>query len=218
MDYLNTLASETAIAVDNAQLFKDLEKTNIDLATAYESTLEGWARTLEMRDRETEGHSQRVLKLTLELANRMGITGDEIIHLRRGTLLHDIGKIGIPDDILLKPGPLTKKEWRTMRQHPVYAYEMLSFIPLLAPALDIPYCHNEKWDGSGYPQGLKGEEIPLSARIFAIVDVWDALRSDRPYREAWTDKDALSYIKEQSGKYFDPRVVKKFLAMIWMDE
>jgi HD-GYP domain-containing protein (c-di-GMP phosphodiesterase class II) len=214
MDYLNTLASETAIVVDNAQLFKDLEKTNIDLATAYESTLEGWARTLEMRDRETEGHSQRVLKLTLELAKRMGINGDEIIHLRRGTLLHDIGKIGIPDNILSKPGPLTKKEWRIMRHHPVYAYEMLSFIPFLAPALDIPYSHHEKWDGSGYPQSLKGEEIPLSARIFTIVDVWDALRSERPYREAWTDKDALSFIKEQSGKHFDPRVVKEFLAMI----
>ena len=214
LDYLNTLISETAIAVDNARLFTDLEKTNMELISAYEATLAGWARTLEMRDRETEGHSQRVLDMTMQLAEKMGIRGDDLIHVRRGSLLHDIGKIAIPDNILQKPGPLNDEEWQIMRRHPSIAYEMLSSIHFLEPALEIPYFHHEKWDGSGYPQGLKGKEIPLSARIFAIVDVWDALSSDRPYRKAWDAKKVVDYIQEQSGAHFDPDVVTSFLELL----
>lgn len=213
-DYLNTLITETALAVDNARLFTDLEKTNQELMSAYEATLEGWARTLEMRDRETEGHSQRVLQMTVTLAERMGIHGDELTHVRRGSLLHDIGKIAIPDSILQKPGALNDEEWKIMRRHPSIAYEMLSTISFLEPSLEIPYCHHEKWDGSGYPQGLKGEEIPLSARIFAIVDVWDALLSDRPYRKAWDNKKVMDYLRSQSGTHFDPMVVEEFLKLI----
>jgi putative nucleotidyltransferase with HDIG domain len=211
--FLSTLTSETAIAVDNALMFRDLEKSNLDLAVAYETTLEGWARTLEMRDRETQGHSQRVLDLTLRLARKLGFTDEELVHVQRGALLHDIGKMGVPDNILLKEGPLTDEEWEIMHKHPVYAYDMLSTIPFLRKAIDIPYSHHEKWDGSGYPRGLKREEIPLAARIFAVVDVWDALRSDRPYRPAWSDEKALSYIKEESGKHFDPIVVDAFMEI-----
>ncbi|HAF62448.1 MAG TPA: hypothetical protein DCK95_08990 [Anaerolineaceae bacterium] len=217
-DYLNTLISETAIAVDNARLFTDLEKTNLELVSAYEATLEGWARTLEMRDRETEGHSQRVLQMTITLAKRMGFHGDELVHVRRGSLLHDIGKMAIPDSILQKPGPLDEEEWKIMRRHPSIAYEMLSPISFLAPSLEIPYCHHEKWDGSGYPRGLKGNEIPLSARIFTIVDVWDALSSNRPYRKAWEDKKVMDYIRSQSGTHFDPMVVEEFLKLIEEEE
>jgi len=218
MDFLNTLTAETAIAVDNAQLFQDLEKSNLDLVAAYETTLEGWARTLELRDRETEGHSQRVMDLTLRLGRKLGIAEDEIKHIRRGALLHDIGKMGIPDTILFKEGPLNKDEWVVMRKHPQFAYDMLSKIPFLEKAMDIPYCHHEKWDGSGYPRGLLGEEIPLSARIFAIVDVWDALRSDRPYRKAWSDKEALKEIKQGKGTHFDPVVHEVFLNMISLEQ
>ncbi len=212
-NFLHTLTSETAIAVDNALLFRDLEKSNLDLAVAYETTLEGWARTLELRDRETQGHSQRVLDLTLRLARKLGFTDEELVHVQRGALLHDIGKMGVPDHILLKEGTLTEAEWEVMHKHPIYAYEMLSTIPFLRKALDIPYCHHEKWDGSGYPRGLKGEEIPLSARIFAIVDVWDALLSDRPYRKAWTQEKTLEYIKSESGIHFDPMVVDAFMQI-----
>jgi HD-GYP domain-containing protein (c-di-GMP phosphodiesterase class II) len=218
MDFLNTLTSETAIAVDNAQMFRDLEKSNLDLAVAYETTLEGWARTLELRDRETEGHSQRVMDLTLRLGRKLGITEDEIKHVQRGALLHDIGKMGVPDSILFKEGPLTEDEWVVMRKHPQFAYDMLSAIPFLEKAMDIPYCHHEKWDGSGYPRGLCGEEIPLSARIFAIVDVWDALRSDRPYRKAWSDEEALKEIKRGKGIHFDPVVVETFLDVISLEQ
>ena len=217
-NFLHTLTSETAIAVDNALMFRDLEKSNLDLAVAYETTLEGWARTLELRDRETQGHSQRVLDLTLRLARKLGFTDEELVHVQRGALLHDIGKIGVPDNILLKEGPLTDAEWEIMRKHPTYAYEMLVTIPFLRKALDIPYCHHEKWDGSGYPRGLKGEEIPLSARIFAIVDVWDALRSDRPYRLAWTDEKTLDYIQSQSGSHFDPMVVDAFMEILQSEQ
>ena len=218
MDFLNTLTSETAIAVDNAQMFQDLEKSNLDLAIAYETTLEGWARTLELRDRETEGHSQRVMDLTLRLSNKLGITENEIIHVQRGALLHDIGKMGVPDSILFKEGPLTEDEWVVMRKHPLFAYDMMSAIPFLEKAMDIPYCHHEKWDGSGYPRGLRGEEIPLSARIFAIVDVWDALRSDRPYRKAWSDEEALEEIKRGKEIHFDPVVVEAFLDAINLEQ
>jgi len=212
-NFLHTLTSETAIAVDSALLFRDLEKSNLDLAVAYETTLEGWARTLELRDRETQGHSQRVLDLTLRLARKLGFTDEELVHVQRGALLHDIGKMGVPDNILLKKGSLTEAEWEIMHKHPIYAYDMLSTIPFLRKALDIPYCHHEKWDGSGYPRGLKGEEIPLSARIFAVVDVWDALRSDRPYRLAWKDEKTLDYIQAESGSHFDPMVVDAFMEI-----
>ena len=210
LSFLETLTSETAIAVDNAHLFRDLEKSNLDLVTAYETTLEGWAKTLELRDRETEGHSQRVMDLTTRLCRKLGVSDEELVHIQRGAVLHDIGKMGVPDNILLKEGKLDDEEWVIMRKHPVFAYEMLSEIPFLKKASDIPYCHHEKWNGEGYPQGLAGEDIPLGARIFALVDVWDALRSDRPYRKAWSDAEARKYIHEQSGKHFDPVVVKAF--------
>jgi HD-GYP domain-containing protein (c-di-GMP phosphodiesterase class II) len=184
------------------------------LSLAYDTTLEGWSKALDLRDKETEGHTQRVVDMTLRIAQTLGISDEELTHFRRGALLHDIGKMGIPDSILLKPGPLTDEEWEIMKRHPVYAYELLFPITHLRPALDIPYCHHEKWDGSGYPRGLKGEQIPLSARIFAVVDVWDALTSDRPYRNAWTSKKTLEYIREQSGKHFDPQIVDTFMSLI----
>lgn len=218
MNFLNTLTSETAIAVENAQMFRDLEKSNLDLVVAYETTLEGWAKTLELRDRETEGHSQRVLDLTTRLARKLGVADDEMIHLQRGAVLHDIGKMGVPDNILMKEGSLTDEEWEIMHKHPRFAQEMLESIPFLKKAAEIPYCHHEKWDGSGYPNRLRGEEIPISARIFALVDVWDALRSDRPYRKAWSDEQALQYIHDEVGKHFDPSVVKAFDEIILLEQ
>ncbi|MFH1635605.1 MAG: HD domain-containing phosphohydrolase [Chloroflexota bacterium] len=214
LGFLDTLAGQAAIAIDNAIMFTDLQRSNLELGLAYDSTLEGWARALELRDMETEGHSRRVTEMTMRLARAMGIGGEALGHVRRGALLHDIGKMGIPDSILLKPGPLTNNEWSLMRQHPVYARDMLAPIAYLRRAIDIPYSHHEKWDGSGYPEGLRGEQIPLSARIFAIVDVWDALNSDRPYREAWPEDKVLEYIREQSGKHFDPRVVEAFFEFV----
>ncbi|MFH1906930.1 MAG: HD domain-containing phosphohydrolase [Chloroflexota bacterium] len=210
-NFLETLAGQAAIAIDNAQLFDYLQRANADLSLAYDSTIEGWAGALELRDEETEGHSQRVTKLTLQLARAMGVNDAEMAHLRRGALLHDIGKMGVPDDILRKPGPLTDEEWVIMRQHPQFAFDMLAPITYLKPALDIPYCHHEKWDGSGYPRGLKGEQIPLAARVFAVVDVWDALLSDRPYRKAWSQDRTMKYIRKQAGKHFDPKVGEAFL-------
>jgi PAS domain S-box-containing protein/putative nucleotidyltransferase with HDIG domain len=217
-ELLKTLASQAALAVDNIQLFDDLQQSNFRLAMAYDATIEGWSNALDLRDKETEGHTQRVTDLTLELARVMGITGPEMVHIRRGALLHDIGKMGVPDHILLKPASLTPDEWAEMRRHPVHAYKMLSPIQFLHPALDIPHHHHERWDGSGYPDGLKGERIPLHARLFTVVDVWDAITSDRPYRKAWTRKQALDYIREQSGKLFDPQVVDEFLRMIQPDK
>ena len=211
LDFLNTIAGQAAIALDNATLFDNLQRSNLDLMLAYDTTLEGWAKALELRDRETVGHSNRVVDLTLQLAGKMGKGKGELATIRRGALLHDIGKMGVPDAILQKPGPLTDEEWEIMKQHPVYAYEWLSPIRFLQNALEIPYSHHEKWDGSGYPQGLKGQEIPLSARIFAVVDVWDALNSDRPYRKAWSKEKIIEHIREQSGKHFDPKVVAAFL-------
>jgi len=214
LDILEALATQTAIAIDNATLFNDLQRSNIELTLAYDTTLEGWATALELRDMETEGHSRRVTEMTLRLARTMGVGKEELGHVYRGALLHDIGKMGVPDSILLKPGPLNDQEWKIMRQHPVYARDMLASIAYLRSAMDIPYSHHEKWDGTGYPRGLGGKQIPLAARIFAIVDVWDALRSDRPYRKAWPDKKALAYIQEKSGKHFDPQVVEMFLKVI----
>lgn len=212
-NFLEALAGQTAIAIDNATLFTDLESTNRDLTRAYEVTMEGWVKALDLRDRETEGHTQRVAGITTQLALTMGIPQKDIINVRRGALLHDIGKIGIPDSILNKPGPLDEHEWKIMRQHPVHAYRMLAPIKYLGNAVQIPYCHHERWDSSGYPQGLKKNEIPLPARIFAVVDVWDALCSDRPYRSAMNEDAVLAFIRDQSGKHFDPQVVSSFLHL-----
>lgn len=214
MDFLETLAGQAAIAIDNATLFDDLQRSHLELNLGYDQTIIGWARTLEMRDHETEGHSQRVTELAVSLAQRMGIKDKDLVQIRRGAVLHDIGKMAIPDELLHKPGELTVDEWDIMQQHPVYAYEWLSHIDFLKEALDIPRYHHEKWDGTGYPEGLIGEDIPLSARIFAIVDVWDALLSDRPYRIAWTKQKTLKHIQDQSGKHFDPKVVKSFIKLI----
>jgi PAS domain S-box-containing protein len=214
LNYLEILTGQIAIAVDNATLFKDLQRSNSELMLAYEATLEGWSAALDLRDRETEGHTQRVTLMTIELAEAMGIRADDLIHIRRGALLHDIGKMGVPDHILLKPDKLNDEEWEHMRMHAVYAFNLLSNISYLRDALDIPYCHHEKWNGTGYPRGLKGEEIPLAARIFAVADVYDALTSDRPYRKGWSRERALDYIREQSGHYFDPKVVDAFLFLV----
>jgi putative nucleotidyltransferase with HDIG domain len=211
LDFLETLAGQAAITIDNTQMFENVQRVNMELAIAYEATIEGWSRALDLRDKETEGHTQRVTEITMALAKAVGIKDSELQHVRRGSLLHDIGKMGISDRILLKAGKLTKKEWDIMRTHPKLAFQMLQPIAYLRNALDIPYSHHEKWDGSGYPRGLKGEQIPLVARIFAVADVWDALTSSRPYRNAWTKKKAMTYIQEQSGKHFDPQIVKIFL-------
>jgi PAS domain S-box-containing protein len=184
------------------------------LAAAYDATLEGWVRALDLRDKETEGHTRRVTTLAVRLARFMGIEGEELVHIRRGALLHDIGKLGIPDRILHKPGPLTNEEWLLMKRHPVYAYEWLAPISFLGSALAIPYCHHERWDGAGYPRGLKGTEIPLAARIFSIIDTWDALRSERPYKPAISSIEALALIAAQAGQQFDPAVVRAFLTML----
>ncbi len=210
LEFLEALAGQAAIAIDNSSLSEQLKDSNTEISIAYDATLEGWAKALELRDRETVGHAQRVIEMTLRVANKLGLNGETLQHIRRGALLHDIGKMGIPDSILLKPGPLSPDEWAIMRQHPVHAYEMLKTIDYLSPALEIPYCHHERWDGNGYPRGLKGKNIPLSARIFAVVDVWDALTSDRPYRPAWPEKQALEYIQRESGQHFDPEVVSAF--------
>jgi PAS domain S-box-containing protein len=220
LDFLQTLAGQAAIAIDNRQLFANLQDSNLELMRAYDATIEGWSQAMDLRDRETEGHTLRVTGLAVWLAEVMGMSAEEIVHLRRGALLHDIGKLGVPDAILFKPGPLSEAEWAVMRQHPLFAYNMLYPIAYLRPALDIPYCHHEKWDGGvssgspGYPRGLKGEQIPLAARIFAVVDVWDAITSDRPYRRAWEPAQALQYIRDQSGRHFDPRVVAVFLRLL----
>jgi putative two-component system response regulator len=193
---------------------ENLQAANKRLSDAYEATIEGWSHAMDLRDRETEGHSRRVTELTIKLAQAMGMNEEEIVHMRHGALLHDMGKIGVPDSILHKPDGLTEQEWTIMQEHPKFAYDMLNSIEYLRDALEIPYFHHEKWDGTGYPQGLKGEQIPIAARIFAVADVWDALTSDRPYRPAWSNDEALGYIHEQSGKHFDPRVVELFFKVI----
>ncbi|HSL44751.1 MAG TPA: PAS domain S-box protein [Anaerolineales bacterium] len=208
-----TFGSQAAIAIDNALLLNDLQISNAELVLAYDTTLEGWAKALELRDKETEGHSRRVTDLTLYLAKQFGISGPALTHIRRGVLLHDIGKMGVPDHILKKAAPLTPREWEEMRKHPQYAHDLLHSIPFLRQALDIPYCHHERWDGNGYPRGLRGEQIPLAARIFAVIDVWDALSHDRPYRKAWPQDIIISYLEEQSGILFDPMVVQEFLKV-----
>jgi len=215
---LEILAAYAAIALDNSRLFTQMQTSNRELGIAYEEMIEGWSRALEMRDKETKGHSDRVTRLSLRLASAMGMPEEDIVHFRRGVLLHDIGKMAIPDSILLKPSSLTEDEWIFMRQHPSYAYQMLGDIPFIRKSLDVPYCHHEKWDGSGYPRGLKGKEIPLGARIFAVVDVWDALIYDRPYRPGWLPDVVRAYIVAQSGSYFDPRVVAEFISILDTDQ
>ncbi|MBE0683532.1 MAG: GAF domain-containing protein [Anaerolineales bacterium] len=212
-DLISAFANQAAIAIHNARLFDDLQASNEELEIAYQATLEGWVRALDLRDKETEGHTKRVTSLTQTLARGMGLKEDEIIHITRGALLHDIGKMAIPDGILLKPDKLSEDERALIEKHPRYAYEMLNPIKFLHPALDIPYCHHEKWDGSGYPRKLKGEDIPFAARIFAVVDVWDALVSDRPYRKGIQPSEVKKSIRELSGSHFDPRVVDAFLSL-----
>jgi len=212
--FLEMLGGQAAIALDNASLFNDLQRSNIELISAYDATIKGWSRALDIRDHDTKDHTQRVTEMTLDLAKKIGMSGTELIHIQRGATLHDIGKMGIPDHILYKPGPLSEEEWHIMRQHPQFARELLSPIEYLTPAKEIPYYHHERWDGSGYPLGLTGEEIPLSARMFAVVDVYDALVSDRPYRPAWPQQDALNYIQEQKGVLFDPDIVSVFINLI----
>jgi len=212
--FLEMLSGQAAIAIDNTELFYNLQSSNTDLMLAYDSTLSGWASALELRDKETEGHTRRAADLTTRLARAVGIAEAELVHIHRGALLHDIGKMGIPDSIVLKPGPLTEDEWAVMRRHPQYAFEMLAPISYLQPAIDIPYCHHEHWDGSGYPRGLKGEQIPLAARVFSVIDVWDALTSDRPYRAAWSEEKTREYVRQQAGILFDPNVVDIFLGEV----
>jgi len=211
---LDILSKELAIAIQNHQLVLRLRKTESELEEAYDATLEGWMRALDIRDGETEGHTRRVTEMTVRLARKLNVPDDQLVHIRRGAMLHDIGKLAVPMSILRKPGPLTRAEWAVMRQHPNYAYTLLSPIRYLRPALDIPYCHHERWDGSGYPRGLKGEQIPLAARIFAVVDVWDALRNDRPYRKAWDERHVHDYIAESTGRQFDPEIVEAFFELI----
>jgi putative nucleotidyltransferase with HDIG domain len=195
-----------------------LQASNADLAQAYDATLESWSRMLDLRDRETGDHTQRVVDLSVRLGQAMGLEPEALLYLRRGALLHDIGKMGTPDSILLKPGPLTDAEMLVMRRHPEVAYTMLADIDFLRPALDVPYAHHEKWDGSGYPRALQGEQIPLSARIFAVVDVWDALSSDRPYRSAWPPEKVYYHLREAAGSHFDPAVVEAFLKLVVLKE
>jgi PAS domain S-box-containing protein len=209
-DFLEALSGQAAIAIDNGTLFEDLQRSNNEMMMAYDATIEGWSNALELSQRETEGHAKRVTNLTLRLASRMGLSNQELLHIRRGSLLHDIGKMGIPDLVLFKPGPLNDKEWDVVKKHPLYAYNLLSKVDFLRPALDIPYYHHEKWDGSGYPNNLKGEQIPISARIFSVIDVWDSVTYERPYQMAWSPQKAMEYILHQAGKQFDPRVVDVF--------
>ncbi len=212
--YLNAIVTQTAVGIDKIELLKNLQARNRDLRQAYDSAIMGWAKALELRDEETQGHSDRVVKLSLKLAKNYGFEGEELDNFRKGALLHDIGKMGIPDTILLKPGPLDDEEWKIMKKHPELAYNLLSGIPFLKDAVEIPYYHHERWDGSGYPHKLKGKDIPLSARIFAVVDVWDALTNDRPYRPAWSFDKAIEYLKENSEILFDPEIVPQFIKLI----
>lgn len=211
---LTWLCNTAAVSIHSASLCEQLQQSNQNLNQAYEAILDGWSRALELRDHETQGHTDRVAELAVQLGRRLGMDNEQLENVRRGAQLHDIGKMGIPDQILFKPGPLTEEEWAVMRRHPVYAYEMLRPFPQFRDIVDIPYCHHEKWDGTGYPRGLKGKEIPLAARVFAVVDVWDALNSDRPYRPAWPRHQVLEYIYNESGRHFDPEVAAEFLNLV----
>jgi HD-GYP domain-containing protein (c-di-GMP phosphodiesterase class II) len=214
LDFLNKLTGQAVIAIENASLVTNLEQSNHELSQAYDATIEGWSRALDLRDKETEGHSQRVTQMTVSLARAFGLGEAELVQVRRGSLLHDIGKMGVPDAILFKPSKLTDEEWVAMKMHPTFAYDLLAPVHYLQLALDIPYCHHEKWDGSGYPRGLKAEQIPRAARMFAVVDVWDALCSDRPYRSGWAKEKVREHILASAGTHFDPQVVDGFMKLI----
>jgi hypothetical protein len=211
LSFLNMIAGQAAIAIDNAVMFRELQKSNVELSLAYDATIEGLSRALDLRDKETEEHTRRVSDATVKLAVHLGVGGSNLIHIRRGAILHDIGKVAIPDRILFKPGPLADDEWTIMRRHPDIAVELLASVSYLEPAMEIPHWHHEKWDGTGYPDHLHGETIPYSARLFALVDVYDALTSNRPYRNAWSKQKTIQYIESQSGKHFDPAIVPKFV-------
>lgn len=213
-DFFHALALQAAIAIDNVELFQGLKRSNEELSCAYDETIRGWAEALELRSADTRGHCDRVVQLSDQLARAMGMPEEDLIHFRRGVMLHDIGKLGIPDSILLKNGSLNEEEWEAIRRHPMYGYQMLRNIEYLRPAIDVPYCHHERWDGTGYPHGLAGDAIPRAARIFAVVDAWDALVSERPYHPPWPAQDAAEYLIAQSGKQFDPEVVDVFLALM----
>lgn len=214
LEFLATLASQAAFAIDSGELFQNLQKTGTELSLAYEWSVEGWLQALSISGREDPEHTRRMAKLTVEIAQKLGINGPDIEHIRRGALLHDIGSFGIPESILCKAGPLSAEERAIVEEHPRLAAQILQSIPYLAPAADIPRCHHERWDGSGYPERLRGDQIPLSARIFAVVDVFDALTSSRPYRPAWTVEEAQEYVFQGAGKLFDPTVVKVFLKTL----
>ncbi|MBA4383548.1 MAG: hypothetical protein C0410_02310 [Anaerolinea sp.] len=213
LDFLETLGGQAAIAIENTEAFDSLINSNLELQMAYDSTIEGWSKALDLRDKETEGHTLRVTELAVFFAQRLGINQADVINIRRGALLHDIGKIGVPDNILLKPGSLTDEEWVIMKEHPNTAVQLLKGIKYLQGVIDIPYCHHEKWDGTGYPRGLSGNDIPIAARLFAIIDVWDALASDRPYRAAWSPSKIYQHIIQSSGNHFDPDLVPVFLKL-----
>lgn len=212
-----SLRQQEELKVLNASLEAKVKLRTSDLEDAYEKTIAGLAKALEFRDEETEGHCQRVTSMVLRMARMYGMGPEKLVHVQRGALLHDIGKLAIPDRVLLKDGPLSPEEWKVMRRHPTIAMQMLEPIEFLRPALAIPHYHHEKWDGTGYPAGLKGEEIPIEARLFALVDIWDALRSDRPYREAWPLERVLEHIRSLSGNHLDPRVVELFFLMMEHD-
>ncbi len=214
LDFVEILAGQSAIAIETAEIFENLQQSNMELTLAYDATIQGWSQALDLRDKETEGHTQRVTEMAVQFARKLGLRQSDILNIRRGALLHDIGKIGVPDSILHKPGSLTDQEWAIMRKHPETALSLLSNIEYLHDAIEIPYCHHEKWDGSGYPRGLHGKEIPLAARLFAIIDVWDALSSDRPYRPAWSCEQVLDYIQKYKGSHFDPELVPIFIQLV----
>ncbi len=211
------LVAGTLIRLVVELIENDLERvkqSEAELTRNYDLTLAAWARVLEYRDKETEGHSRRLVELSTRLARALGMSEEEIVHLRRGALIHDLGKLAIPDDILLKPGALDDVERKIMQQHPIYAKQMLANVTFLHSCIDVAYSHHEQWDGHGYPEGLKGEQIPIKARIFAVVDQWDALSSDRPYRKAWSWEEIITYLQENSGKIYDPQIVKVFLSLL----
>ena len=214
LDFLGTIAGQTAVAIDSASLFQDLQRTKGELNLAYDAAIESWAQVLELSNRESETHAARVVELTLKLAHSMGIAERDLIHFRRGALLHDLGNLGVPESILNKPSALDEAELKIIQSHPQLAYQLLSSVNYLAPALDIPHYHHERWDGSGYPDGLCEEQIPFPARVFAVVDVYDAMTSARPYRQAWSHQAAMEYLQLSSGKLFDPGVVKAFSHVV----
>jgi putative nucleotidyltransferase with HDIG domain len=211
--FLEIVAAKISNAIADTELFRDLLGHHTPLPLPNQDGLESLTHALNLQDKETEIHALQTAKMAALLAQSMGMNQHNLGSVKRGALLHDIGKMGIPEVIINKPGPLSGNEWNIMRKHPVYAYHLINPIPSLKDSIEIPYCHHEKWDGTGYPQGIRGEQIPVSARIFAVIDVWDALRSNRPYRSAWTDNQARNYISQQSGKHFDPRVVDKFFEL-----